>query len=87
MAPVALLKPTREKAKPLRFFKAMMDCQKARGLPRLASKTMAAPSVTWLELPAVVLPPALNALDLWIGRFYSCKHPLSNGNGQRAVQI
>jgi hypothetical protein len=29
----------------------------------LAKSTMAAPSVTWLLLPAVVLPPALKALD------------------------
>ena len=31
--------------------------------PSLASNTMAAPSVTWLLLPAVVLPPALKASD------------------------
>ena len=31
--------------------------------PSLASSTMAAPSVTWLLLPAVVLPPALKASD------------------------
>ena len=30
----------------------------------LAKSTMAAPSVTWLLLPAVVLPPALKALEL-----------------------
>ena len=31
-------------------------------LAHLAKSTMAAPSVTWLLLPAVVLPPALKAL-------------------------
>jgi hypothetical protein len=32
--------------------------------PHLAKSTIAAPSVTWLLLPAVVLPPALKASDV-----------------------
>ena len=42
---------------------------------------MAAPSVTWLLLPAVVLPPALKASELWPSTSYWDWMAGKDGNG------
>jgi hypothetical protein len=47
----------------------------------LAKSTMAAPSVTWLLLPAVVLPPALKASELWPSTSYWDWMAGKDGNG------